>query len=59
MIEVDGRRTERSFEHRVYTPTEWVAMMREAGFAAVEAYGGPEREPVSIESRLWLLARAR
>ncbi len=59
VIEAAGRRTERSFEHHVYTPTEWVAMAREAGFAAVDAFGGSEREPVSIEERLWLLARGR
>jgi ubiquinone/menaquinone biosynthesis C-methylase UbiE len=59
IIDADGRRTERSYDHRVYTPTEWVAMLREAGFTEVEAYGGFEREPVSIENRLWLLARAR
>ena len=54
MIAADGHRTERGFEHRVYTPTEWVAMAREAGFAEVEAFGGFEREPGSIENRLWL-----
>ena len=58
MIDADGRRAERSFEHRVYTPTEWVAMLRVAGFAEVEAYGSFEREPVTVEQRLWLLARA-
>jgi hypothetical protein len=55
----DGGRTERRVEVHVYTPTEWVAMAREAVSCEVEAFGGPEREPVSVEDRLWLLARAR
>jgi hypothetical protein len=28
-------------------------------FSDVEAYGEIEREPVSVEARLWLLARIR
>jgi ubiquinone/menaquinone biosynthesis C-methylase UbiE len=59
MIDADGLRTERRFDHRVYTPTEWVALAREASFVEVEAFGSFERGPVSIESQLWLLARAR
>lgn len=59
MIDADGRRTERRVGIRVYTATEWVAMAREAGFAEIEAFGGFEREPLSIERRLWLLARGR
>jgi len=59
IVAADGGRTERRVEVHVYTPTEWVAMVREAGFGEVEAYGSFEREPVSVEARLWLLARAR
>ena len=59
IVGADGRRTERGVAMHIYTPAEWVEMAREAGFGEVDAYGGFEREPTSIESRLWFLARAR
>jgi len=59
IVDADGRRTERAVEMHVYTPGDWVGMARDAGFGEVDAYGGFDREPISIESRLWRLARAR
>ena len=34
------------------------AMPAEAGFTGIECYGGLEREPLEIETRLVVLARA-
>jgi SAM-dependent methyltransferase len=36
----DGRRSELSFEHRLYTTPEYVAMLERAGFDASAFYGG-------------------
>lgn len=46
----------KTFRIRLYTVTELVQMLHEAGFAAVEAMGGLEGGPVSPESRLALRA---
>jgi ubiquinone/menaquinone biosynthesis C-methylase UbiE len=45
-----------TYEIRLYSTTELVAMARDAGFGEVECYGGFEREALTFESRLVLLA---
>jgi hypothetical protein len=40
----------------MYTVTDLVELLREAGFAEVEAFGTLEREPVSPNTRLVLRA---
>ena len=56
-ISPEGERVSRSFVVNVYTVSEWVAMVREAGFREVECYGGWEGAPASVEARLVLRAR--
>ena len=38
IVASDGGRIERAFVHRLYTATEWVAMLSEAGFAAIDCF---------------------
>lgn len=38
VVEPGGERVERRFVHRVYTATEWVAMLDEAGFSEIECF---------------------
>jgi SAM-dependent methyltransferase len=47
----------RSSTHRVYTATEWVRMLRDAGFVDIETYGDLEGSPFGVETRLALVAR--
>jgi ubiquinone/menaquinone biosynthesis C-methylase UbiE len=54
----DGARHTFSYRIRTYTVTELDAMLREAGFAEVEHFGGYEREPLTWDTRLLALARA-
>ena len=54
----DGGRIERSFVHRLYTATEWVAMLREAGFAQIECFSDwAGTAPPTPEARLIVRAR--
>ena len=48
----NGRATSVTYELRVYTAGEVGALLRSAGFTAVELFGGLEGEPLSIGSRL-------
>ena len=58
VITPDGQRIERRFVHRAYTVTEWLAMLREAGFAEVDCFGSWDGEaPPSPDTRLILRAR--
>jgi hypothetical protein len=41
---------ERTALHRLYTITELAEMGRAAGFCEVEAFGGWEDEPVTVET---------
>ena len=52
----DGARDTFSYRWRAYTVTELDAMLREAGFAEVEHFGGFERDPLTWDSRLVALA---
>lgn len=51
-IPAEGERVSRRFVVRVDTVGEWVAMAREAGYSAVECFGGWEGAPPSSEARL-------
>jgi ubiquinone/menaquinone biosynthesis C-methylase UbiE len=52
----EGPRREFPYELRVYTVTELVEMLREAGFEDVSAYGGYEGEELTLDTRLVLVA---
>ena len=56
MVEPDGSRQDASYELRVYSATELVALARGAGFTEIACYGDFEGAPVSRESRLVLVA---
>lgn len=58
LIEAGGNRESVTYRVRTYTATELTRLVAAAGFAAIECYGGLEREELSIETRLVLLARA-
>jgi SAM-dependent methyltransferase len=53
-----GEPLERRFTHRVYTPTEWDAMLAEAGFGERRYHGGWDDEPLSTDTRLIAVATA-
>jgi len=58
VVRPDGERIERRYVHRVYSMKEWAEMLREAGFADVDAFGDWHEAPASPES--WrLILRAR
>jgi ubiquinone/menaquinone biosynthesis C-methylase UbiE len=58
VVTPEGKRVERRFVHRVYTPTEWVAMLREAGFEQIDCFSDWKGEnPPSPDRRLILRAR--
>jgi len=56
-IPAEGERVSRRFVVHVYTVSEWVAMVREAGFSEVECFGGWEGASPSAEARLVLRGR--
>jgi SAM-dependent methyltransferase len=54
----DGIRRDKPFKIRLYNPTEFAALLRQAGLEVVAMYGGFDAQPVSAESRrLVVLAR--
>jgi SAM-dependent methyltransferase len=58
IVTPEGEQIERRFVHHAYTTTEWVAMLREAGFGSIECFNGLEGEgPASPEARLVVRAR--
>jgi SAM-dependent methyltransferase len=57
LIEADGSRHAITYRLRVYTATELVRLITEAGFDEVECFGGFESEPASRDSRLVIAAR--
>jgi SAM-dependent methyltransferase len=57
LIEADGSRHAVTYRIRCYTATELARLVAEAGFARVECFGGLEREPLSRDTRLVVLAR--
>jgi SAM-dependent methyltransferase len=58
VLGVDGERVERAFVLRLYTATEWIAMLEEAGFAPIDCFADwTSRRPPSPEARLIVRAR--
>lgn len=54
----DGGRQSTTYDFRIYTATELVALAQSAGFEAVECYGDVDRTPLSAETRLLLAGEA-
>lgn len=57
LIEGDGSRESRTFSLRVYAATELVAMLGQAGFAEVKAYGELSGGALGLGTRLVVVAR--
>jgi SAM-dependent methyltransferase len=57
LIHAEGPRESFAYRLRVYTATELARLVEGAGFAGVECFGGLDREPLSEQTRLVLLAR--
>jgi ubiquinone/menaquinone biosynthesis C-methylase UbiE len=57
LIKTNGERDSRTFSLRVYTATELVAMLRDAGFAEARCYGGFDGGPFATDTRLVIVAR--
>ena len=57
LIEADGSRHALTYRLRLYTSTELIRVVQDAGFARVECFGGFDGGPLSRETRLVLLAR--
>ena len=56
-IDRDGRRHGVTYRMRTYTATELARLVAEASFAQVDCFGSFEREPLSRDTRLVILAR--
>jgi ubiquinone/menaquinone biosynthesis C-methylase UbiE len=57
LVRPSGERRRIDYTMRCYNATELAALLRRAGFAEVEGFGGWEGEKVSPDARLWLVAR--
>lgn len=57
IITPEGERTERRFVHRSYTATEWLEMLREAGFVEIELFSDWGEKPPTPDRRLIVRAR--
>jgi ubiquinone/menaquinone biosynthesis C-methylase UbiE len=57
LVEPSGNRIAASYELRVYTATELIGMVRDAGFERVSCYGDFDQTPLSRDTRLVLVAR--
>ena len=57
LVEAGGGRRVLTYRMRLYTATELARLVSGAGFDQVECFGGFEREPLSRETRLVVLAR--
>jgi ubiquinone/menaquinone biosynthesis C-methylase UbiE len=58
LVEANGGQESATYRARIYTATELVRLLEDAGFATIECYGGLEREEPSIAARLVVLAKA-
>lgn len=58
LVDAQGSRDSATYRARMYTATELVRLLEAAGFTAIECYGGLEREELSVQTRLVLLAKA-
>jgi SAM-dependent methyltransferase len=57
LLHPDGKRTEHRQSMRVYTLTELIHMLANAGLQLQAYYGGLDNSPLTLDSRLVLLAR--
>ena len=57
LIDKSGERESRTFEVRIYTATELVAMLRAAGFAKATCHGDLHGAPFGTGTRLVIVAR--
>lgn len=57
LIEADGRRQVVTYRIRLYTATELSRLVAAAGFDQVECFGSFERDPLTRDTRLVLVAR--
>jgi ubiquinone/menaquinone biosynthesis C-methylase UbiE len=57
LIETTGERESRSFSVRLYTATELVAMLAQAGFEESKCHGGFDATPLTTDTRLVVVAR--
>jgi SAM-dependent methyltransferase len=58
VVTPEGERVERSFVHRLYTVTEWVALLGDAGFGEVECFSDwAGEQPPTPDRRLIVRAR--
>ncbi|HEU0304640.1 MAG TPA: class I SAM-dependent methyltransferase [Gaiellaceae bacterium] len=57
LVEAGGNRESITYRFRVYTATELVRLLHDAGFSTVECFGGWEREELSRATRLLAVAR--
>ena len=57
VIDSSGQRDSRSFSVRVYSATELVAMLLRAGFAEAKCYADFDATPLTLDSRLVIVAR--
>lgn len=58
IVTAEGERIERRFVHRLYTVTEWTAMLREAGFEEIDSFADWQGATApSPDQRLILRAR--
>jgi ubiquinone/menaquinone biosynthesis C-methylase UbiE len=58
LVEAGGSRKSITYRFRVYTATELVRLVEEAGFTNVECFGGWKREELSVSTRLIVMAKA-
>jgi SAM-dependent methyltransferase len=58
LVEAAGHHESATYRMRTYTATDVVRLAAAAGFTAIECFGGLEREPLTTETRLVVLARA-
>jgi ubiquinone/menaquinone biosynthesis C-methylase UbiE len=57
LIDTSGERESRSFSVRVYTATELLAMLDNAGFAEAKCYGDLDGGAFGVDARLVIVAR--
>ncbi len=56
VVEPDGNRLSVRYELRVYTATELIGFVRDAGFEQISCYGDFDETPLSRDTRLVLIA---
>ena len=55
-IRSSGEQVEYAYTIRCYAPSELVDMARSAGFGQIECYGGFDKEELTLDARLVLVA---